>query len=308
MAVYPGGLGTGERPPMLVAGWRSFCTILEMIKVEHTVFAMPFAIIGALLAARSLPHGVPPGRVTWWIVVAMVAARSAAMAFNRLADAELDAANPRTAQRAIPAGLLTTTQVGLFTIASIALFEYAAYRLNPLCFTLSPVALVIILGYSYTKRYTALSHVILGLADGISPVGAWLAVTGRFDVPPLLLAGVVTLWIGGFDIIYALQDLEFDRKAGLHSIPKQLGPEAALRLSRMMHGVMLLLLVAVGQLCGLHQPYYLGVMVVGALIAYEHSLVQPNDLSRINLAFFVMNGWVSIALLAFVVLDRILAH
>lgn len=279
-----------------------------MIKVEHTVFAMPFAIIGALLAARSLPHGVPPGRVTWWIVVAMVSARSAAMAFNRLADAEFDAANPRTARRAIPAGLLTTTQVGVFTVASVAVFEYAAYRLNPLCFTLSPLALAIILGYSYTKRYTALSHVILGLADGISPVGAWLAVTGRFDVPPLLLAAVVTLWIGGFDIIYALQDLEFDRKAGLHSLPKKLGVEGALRISRLMHVAMLLILVAVGQLCGLHQAYYLGLIVVAALIAYEHSLVQPDDLSRINLAFFVMNGWVSIALLAFVVADRILAH
>jgi len=308
MAVYPGGLGTNERPPMLIAGWRSFCTILEMIKVEHTVFAMPFAIIGALLAARALPHGVPPGRVTWWIVVAMVGARSAAMAFNRIADAEFDAANPRTARRAIPAGLLTTSQVGLFTVASIALFEYAAYRLNPLCFTLSPIALVIILGYSYTKRYTALSHVILGLADGISPVGAWLAVTGRFDWPPILLAAVVTLWIGGFDIIYALQDLEFDRKVGLHSIPRQLGPEAALRISRLMHAAMMILLVAVGHLCGLHVPYYLGLVVVAALILYEHTLVRTDDLSRINLAFFVMNGWVSIALLAFVVADRILAH
>jgi len=280
--------------------------ILEMIKFEHTIFALPFALISALLAARNLPHGLPGARVVGWILAAMVGARSAAMAFNRIVDARFDAANPRTAMRAIPAGLLTVGQVAVFTLASIALFEYAAYQLNPLCFALSPLALLAILGYSYTKRFTALSHFALGFAIGIAPVGAWMAVTGRLESIPVLLGAAVMLWIGGFDIIYALQDVEFDQQMGLFSLPRQLGKARALRVSRLMHLVMLGLLALVGTLVGLHLLYFVGVAVVAGLICYEHSLVSPDDLSRVNLAFFTLNGWISVSLFAFVVLDRIL--
>lgn len=280
--------------------------ILEMIKFEHTIFALPFALISTILAARSLPGGLPGARTVGWILAAMVGARSAAMAFNRIVDARFDAANPRTAARAIPAGLLTVGQVAAFTLASIALFEVAAYQLNPLCFALSPLALLAILGYSYTKRFTALSHFALGFAIGIAPIGAWMAVTGRLDVVPLLLGAAVMLWIGGFDIIYALQDVEFDQRMGLFSLPSRLGKSRALWVSRGMHIAMLGLLALVGALAGLSLFYYVGVAVVAALIGYEHSLVSPDDLSRVDLAFFTLNGWISVGLFAFVVLDRLM--
>lgn len=288
--------------------WQRLKTILEMIKFEHTLFALPFALASAILAARSahLEHSLPTLRISGWIVAAMVGARSAAMAFNRIVDARFDAANPRTAQRAIPAGLLTIRQVALFTLCAIALFEYAAYQLNPLCFALSPVALAAILGYSYTKRFTALSHLVLGFAIGISPIGAWMAVTGRLDLVPMLLGAAVMLWIGGFDIIYALQDVEVDRQLGLHSLPKALGKARALWVSRAMHLLMLLLLAAVGWLAGLGPLYYIGLLLIAGLIAYEQSLVKPDDLSRVNLAFFTLNGWISVSLFAFVVLDQVL--
>lgn len=279
--------------------------ILEMIKFEHTLFAMPFALISALLAARSiqLPHGLPTPRTLGWIIVAMVGARSAAMAFNRIVDAPFDAANPRTATRAIPAGLLTVKQVGHFTLASIALLVYAAYQLNPLCLALSPIALAVLLGYSYTKRFTSLSHFVLGFAIGLSPVGAWIAVTGQIDLVPILLGAAVMLWIGGFDIIYALQDVEFDRQMGLYSLPCKLGKAGALTVSRGMHILMLGLLACAGHLAGLHMSYFVGLAIVAGLIYYEHSLVSPDDLSRVNLAFFTLNGWISVSLFLFVVLD-----
>lgn len=299
----------GERvaPQGLIAQTR---VILEMIKFEHTLFALPFALIATLLAAQSvrMPHGLPSGRTIAWILAAMVGARSAAMAFNRIADAQFDAANPRTASRAIPAGLLTVGQVAAFTAAAAALFELAAYELNPLCLALSPIALAAILGYSFTKRFTSLAHLALGAAIGIAPVGAWAAVTGRIELVPLLLGAAVTLWIGGFDIIYALQDLDFDRQAGLRSLPVRLGPARALAVSRAMHGVMLACLVAVGILAGLHATYYVGLTIVAGLIAIEHALVSPDDLSRVNASFFTVNGWVSVCLLAFVLLDRVFAR
>lgn len=301
MAVCPDGLaGTGF--------WNRLRIILEMIKFEHTIFALPFALISALLASRSLPHGLPSPRTAAWILAAMVGARSAAMAFNRLVDAGIDAQNPRTAMRAIPAGLLRADQVALFTVASVALFELAAFELNRLCFLLSPLALAAILGYSYTKRFTALCHLVLGFSIGIAPIGAWIAVTGHLALVPVLLGAVVMLWIGGFDIIYALQDVDFDRGMGLFSMPRLLGKGPALLVSRLMHAAMVAILVAVGILCGLHAVYFLGVAVVGALIAYEQSIVSPTDLSRVNLAFFTLNGWVSVSLFAFVILDRLVAH
>jgi 4-hydroxybenzoate polyprenyltransferase len=273
--------------------------ILEMIKFEHTVFALPFALLSALLAAR----GLPEWRTLGWIIVAMVGARSAAMAFNRIVDLHFDAMNPRTANRALPRGHLSIGQVVLFTIVSASVFVLAAWQLNPLCFVLSPIALLWILAYSYTKRFTAFSHLWLGLSLGIAPVGAWLAVQGRFDIVPILLALAVMFWTAGFDIIYSLQDVEFDRRVGLRSLPQTLGEARALWVSRLMHVGMVVLLIVVGQVAQLHWGYYAGVAVVAGLIAYEQSLVKPNDLSRVNLAFFTLNGWVSILLLAFTVVD-----
>lgn len=301
MAVYR------ERIGGPAAIWTRLNIILEMIKFEHTIFALPFALISVLLAARSagLPNGLPGLRTIVWVLVAMVAARSAAMAFNRLADAGYDAENSRTATRAIPAGLLTRLQVGVFVAASCALFVVAAWMLNPLCLALSPVALIAILGYSFTKRFTALCHLMLGFAIGIAPIGAWIAVTGALHPVPLILGAVVMLWIGGFDIIYALQDVEFDQSAGLHSLPRVLGRKRALLLSRLMHAQMLILLVAVGLVASLHATFFVGVALVAVLIAYEQSIVSPTDLSRVNLAFFTLNGWVSVSLFAFVLLDRL---
>jgi 4-hydroxybenzoate polyprenyltransferase len=280
--------------------------ILDMIKFEHTIFALPFALISVLLASRNLPHGLPDGRTLTWILLAMVGARSAAMAFNRLVDAEFDRQNPRTARRHIPAGTLSKAQVWAFFAVAVALFELAAWNLNRLCFLFSPAALACLLGYSYTKRFTSLCHLFLGFAIGLAPIGAWLAVRGTLDVIPLLLGAVVMLWIGGFDIIYALQDYEFDVQSPLFSLPKRIGKANALRVSRLMHLLMVALLILIGLLYGLHTLYFLGVAVVAALIAYEQSLVRPDDLRRVDLAFFTLNGWVSVSLFGFVLLDSLL--
>lgn len=282
--------------------FRKLRVILEMIKFEHTLFALPFAMISMFVAAR----GGPKLSIFLWILVAMVGARSAAMAFNRIADAKLDAANPRTASRAIPAGLVSTGAAWAFVIVSSGVLVFAAYELNPLAFALSPVALVVVLSYSYSKRFTSLSHLWLGLALGIAPVGAWIAVTGRIGLPAIVLSAAVMLWTAGFDIIYSLQDLDFDRAMGLYSLPTRLGPAKALLVSRLLHVLMLGLLVLFGLLSTRGNAYYLGVALVAALLAYEQRLVSPKDLSRVNSAFFTMNGCVSIALLVFVLLDLFL--
>lgn len=287
--------------------WKKTRLFLEMIKFEHTIFAMPFALISVLLASRLQPGGLS-SRTLIWVLMAMVGARSAAMAFNRLADAEIDRQNPRTANRHVPAGLISKAQVWGFLLVSVALFEFAAWRLNRLCLLLSPIALFVILGYSYTKRFTSLCHLFLGFAIGIAPIGAWLAVRGQLDLVPLLLGAAVMLWIGGFDIIYALQDYEFDVRSPLHSLPKALGKANALLVSRLMHLTMIGLLIAVGVLYGLHLLYFAGVAVVAALITYEQSLVKPDDLRRVDMAFFTLNGWVSISLFGFVLLDHLLAR
>lgn len=277
--------------------------ILEMIKFEHTIFALPFALIATLLAAR--PHLFPDLRTIFWILVAMVSARSSAMAFNRIVDADYDKNNPRTAARHIPAGLLSQTQVWTFLAVTLGLFELASWQLNAVCFALSPVALLFILGYSYTKRFTSLCHIVLGCAIGIAPVGAWLAVTGKWSPVPLMFGAIVMLWIGGFDIIYALQDYEIDSRSSLFSLPKKLGKANSLLVSRILHALMISLLIAAGLVAGLHLIYFIGVTVVAGLIIYEQMLVKPDDLSRVNLAFFTLNGWVSISLLLFVFLDRL---
>lgn len=275
---------------------------LEMIKWEHSVFALPFALCGAMLAAS----GLPTAHQLLWIVVAMLAARSAAMAFNRLADAALDAANPRTRTRALPAGHLSHAFVATFVILSCAIFILAAGQLNRLALWLSPVALAVVLLYSYAKRFTRWSHLILGFALGIAPSAAWIAVRGSLDPRILLLTGAVTFWVAGFDILYACQDFQFDRDAGLHSIPRHLGIPRALWIARSFHAVMLLLFIALVPAFALGKLAVAGILSVLLLLLYEHSLVKPDDLSRLNAAFFTMNGVISVVFFLFLSADLLL--
>ena len=275
---------------------------LEMIKWEHSVFALPFALCGAMLAAG----GLPTAHQLLWIVIAMVAARSAAMAFNRLADAALDAANPRTRTRALPAGHLNPMFVATFVVISSAVFVLAASQLNRLALWLSPVALAVLLLYSYTKRFTRWSHLVLGFALGIAPAAAWIAVRGSLDVRILLLTAAVTFWVGGFDVLYACQDFDFDRQTGLHSIPRYVGIRAALWVARGFHLVMVGLLVALLIVFGMGKLAACGVVVVILLLLYEHSLVKPDDLSKLNAAFFTMNGVISVLFFVFVAGDVLL--
>jgi len=272
---------------------------LEMIKWEHSIFVLPFALCGAMLAAR----GLPSGHALAWIIVAMVSARSAAMAFNRLADASIDAVNPRTRTRALPAGTLTPAFVATFVVVSCAVFVLAASQLNRLSFLLSPVALAILLVYSYTKRFTRWSHLVLGFAMGIAPSAAWIAVRGSLDPRILLLTAAVTFWGGGFDVLYACQDYEFDRQNGLHSVPRYFGIGQSLWIARAFHLIMLLLLVSLIAVFGLGTLAMAGVVAVAALLAYEHSLVSPDDLSKLNAAFFTMNGVVSVVFFLFIAGD-----
>jgi len=280
--------------------------VLETIKFSHTLFALPFAVMGAFLAARGLPELATLG----WIVLAMVGARTAAMAWNRVADAELDAENPRTAGRSIPAGRLTKRWVTLFTAVAVAVFLFACWRLNPLCLALSPIVLLVLLGYPYTKRFTSLAHVVLGLALGLAPVGAWVAVRGAFGPgfeAVVLLGLAVVTWVSGFDTIYACQDFEHDAsREGLHSIPKRFGVARALLLARGLHMLAILLLAAVGVVASLGVPYAIGVGIAAVVLHFEHQIVKPDDLSRVNLAFFTFNGFVSIAVGGLGVLDLLI--
>ncbi|MGA2831460.1 MAG: UbiA-like polyprenyltransferase [Terracidiphilus sp.] len=279
--------------------WAKTRTTLEMIKWEHSIFALPFALTAVLLAA----NGLPSWRTLGWILVAMVGARSAAMAFNRWADADLDAANPRTKSRAIPAGLLTRQFVLGFTLLAIAVFVLACAELNRLTLDLSPLVLVVLLGYSYLKRITRWSHLGLGLALGLAPSAAWIAVRGSLDARILVLTAAVTLWAGGFDVLYACQDFEHDRTAGLHSLPQAAGISVAFQTARAMHLAMLGLLVWFGELFYFRIVGWLGIGAVGLLLAYEHSLVSPHDLRRLNAAFFTMNGVIAMVFLGFVAGD-----
>jgi len=269
---------------------RKIRTTLEMIKFEHSVFALPFALTGAMLAAR----GWPRWQQVFWIVVAMGGARSAAMTFNRIADLKFDALNPRTRMRALPSGHLSLGFAAGFTVVSGALLVLAAYELNPLAFKLSPVAIVILLGYSFTKRFTVISHLVLGFCLGMSPIAAWIALRGDLSASVLLLGAAVTLWVAGFDIIYACQDVEFDHALGLHSIPKRYGIAAALYASAALHVLMLALLLAVARMEHLGWVAFVGLLAVAALLAYEHALVKPSDLSCLNAAFFTVNGYISL--------------
>jgi len=266
----------------------------RMIRFSHSVFALPFALTSAALAAQG---GAMTGGHVFWIVVAMVAARSAAMGFNRLVDQAIDARNPRTASRELPRGIVSRGEAWLFVGLSVAAFVLAAAMLNPLCLALTPVALAIVLGYSYTKRFTAASHLVLGLALAVAPVGAWLAIRGRFDLVPVVLGLAVLLWVAGFDTLYACQDVEFDRQEGLRSLPAAVGVPRALRLARLMHAGTVLLLLSLFGLAPLHPVYLAGVAAVAVILAWEHSLVGPHDLSRVMQAFN-LNGWVSLGYFA----------
>jgi len=269
-------------------------TTLEMIKIEHTLFALPFALLGAVLGA----NGLPTLKQFFWIVVAMVGARSAAMAFNRIADRRIDARNPRTSMRALPAGLLSVGFVWIFTLVAAALFLLAAAMLNNLTLILAPVALGSVLLYSFTKRWTQLSHVVLGWCLSIAPTGAWIAVRGEIGSPtPLLLSLVVLLWTAGFDVLYACQDYEFDRAEGLHSIPAKFGIAKALWISRALHAGAFLALIWLYLVTHLGPVALIGVIATAALLLYQHRLVRPDDLGRLNAAFFTTNAFVSVILL-----------
>ena len=281
---------------------RKTALFLELIKFPHTVFALPFAFMGAILAARGIP--APPTLV--WVLVAMVGARSGAMAMNRLADQQLDAMNPRTRERALPKGLVRRGEVILLTIASFALFLLAASRLNPLCLKLAPFAMAILILYPYTKRFTALSHLILGLALALAPLGAWIAVTGRVAATPVVLGLAVLLWVAGFDILYALADIDFDRASGLHSIPARFGARAGMAISRAFHVFMLVFLFLLIPLSGLSYLYLAGVILASGLLLYEHLLLIRHGLQRLDAAFFTANGILSIALFCFTLLDILL--
>jgi len=275
-------------------------TVLEMIKFEHSVFALPFALTGALLAARyAMGQAWPSLRQILWIIVAMVGARSAAMTINRIADVAYDRQNPRTRNRALATGALSIGFAWAFTFGSAAVLVIAAWRLNRLALELSPVALAVLFLYSYTKRFTMWSHLVLGFCLGMSPAAAWIAVAGALDPRMLILCAAVTLWVGGFDVLYACQDLDFDRRAGLYSVPKRYGIARALVVARAMHVVMVALLAWLAASFGLPWPAWAGIAVIAALLAYEHSLVRADDLRRLNAAFFAVNGYISLLFLLF---------
>ncbi|QOX77623.1 4-hydroxybenzoate octaprenyltransferase [Trichlorobacter lovleyi] len=267
---------------------------MEMIKFSHTIFALPFALSGALLAIR----GLPSARQLLFIILAMVGARTAAMAMNRLIDADIDAKNPRTAGRAIPAGLLSKGAVFGAIVLSVALLLWSAAMLNPLCLKLSPIALGFLLLYSYCKRFTALAHIVLGICLAAAPIGAWVALTGRIELPALVLGLIVLFWVSAFDMLYALQDLEYDRSVGLHSIPVALGVDGSLRLSRLFHLITVGLLLWLIILMGLGIWFWIGTAAMTAMLLYEHWLLRGGDLTKLDAAFFTMNGYISLTFLA----------
>lgn len=275
---------------------------LKMIKFSHSIFALPFAFTGSLMAAS----GIPSLLQIFWIIAAMVGARSGAMGLNRIIDRNIDAANPRTKNRELPAGKIEFKNVVAFTVVSFLILVLAAYKLNPLCLKLSPVAIVILFIYSYTKRFTWASHFVLGLSLSAAPLGAWLAVRGAFDIDILPLSLAVVFWLAGFDTLYALQDIDFDKAHGLYSIPQRFGIKKAVYLARIFHIISVLLLIYTGLIFSHNIYYWLGMAIVSALFLYEHSLVKPKDLSRLDIAFFNMNGYISVTVFVFTLLDYIL--
>lgn len=289
-----------------VRGFGALRIYLEMIKFEHSIFALPFAMIGMMWGSRSAHGTAWPGFWAFgWVVVAMVSCRSAAMAYNRIADRNIDAENPRTKMRAIPAGLLELRQANVFFVGSCAIFFVSAYLLNPLALALSPVALGVTLFYSMTKRFTPLCHFVLGLSLGIAPSAAWIAATGSLQWPIVPITAAVLFWTAGFDIIYALQDVDFDRSHRLRSLPETVGVSRALALSRLCHVLAVVLLGIGGQMVGAGPAWFVGVAFAAVLLGYEQSLVKPNDLSRVNMAFFTLNGVISSGVFCFALLDQL---
>ncbi len=287
------------------AVWAKVVTLLEMIKFSHTVFAFPFALMGATLAALASGRPPTPAQIGW-ICLAMVGARTAAMGLNRIIDARIDAQNPRTAGRPLPAGKVTPGESWVMVILATALLLLAAGMLNPLCLALAPVALGCFVLYAYCKRFTALAHVVLGVCLAGAPVGAWIALRGDLQWPVLVLGAAVLLWVTGFDIFYALQDVDFDRSAGLHSIPVRLGVKNAILLGKLLQGGMIALLLLLPAGLPLGWLYYAGVAVISAMIAYEHQLVKADDLSKLDAAFFNMNGYISVTIFAFTLADALI--
>ena len=273
--------------------------ILEMIKFEHSIFALPFALLAAFLAAKGMPSVLK----IFWIVMAMIGARSAAMSFNRLADAPFDAHNPRTQNRALPTGKIKKKEVVLFLLISCGLFFYAAYALNRLCFLLSPFILSILLLYSYTKRFTSCSHLVLGLCLGLAPVGGWIAVTGQIDWLPVVLGIGVLFWVAGFDIIYACLDYEFDSRSGLYSLPKKIGLQRGLWISALLHLAAAICFFLIWPMANLGVGYAVAYLVTLFFLVYQHWIVRPSDLSRVNLSFFVANGIISVVLCSAAIID-----
>ena len=278
---------------------KSFFAFIKMIKLEHSLFALPFAFVGMILAA----NGLPSWNVILWVVVAMVGARSAAMGVNRYADAEIDARNPRTASREIPAGNISKKATLFYILVSLALYFTAAFMLNRLTAVLSPIPVLIFILYAYAKRFTNFCHVILGIALGLAPICAWIAVTGSIDTAPFILGGAVILWVAGFDILYAIQDIEYDRKEGLHSIPAVFGTGGSLIIARILHFAAICLFISLMAFTNLGYIYLAGVLLSGALMTYEHSLVSKDDLSKLNMAFFNMNAYISITIMIFTIID-----
>jgi 4-hydroxybenzoate polyprenyltransferase len=270
-----------------------------MIKVEHTLFALPFAFTGMLLAAEGLPSFI----TVFWIVIAVLGARSGAMGFNRLADASIDARNPRTAKRDIPAGRISKKEAGLYTAISFAVYLFAAYMLNPLCFMLSPIPLGVFILYSYTKRFTFLCHIVLGIALGLAPIGAWVAVRGEVSTSIVMLGIAVLLWVAGFDIVYACQDIDFDRKENLHSIPRYIGVTGSLNLARALHALAFLIFFSAKFMFGLGWVYLAGVFLTGIFMLYQHAILKPHDLSKLNMAFFNLNAYISLTIFLFTAVD-----
>lgn len=284
--------------------WAKLTTLLEMIKFSHTVFAFPFALMGVVLA--SLANGTAPGfGQIFWVCVAMVGARTAAMGLNRIIDADIDAENPRTTERHLPSGRVSAAEAWLMVFAAFGLLLVAAWMLNPLCLKLSPIAIFFLVLYSYCKRFTSMAHIVLGICLAAAPVGAWIALRGDIGWPVMVLGLAVLFWVAGFDIFYALQDYEFDREKGLFSMPSRFGVERSLQITRLFHIVMILLLLLLTLSQGLGLIYLVGVLVVAGLLIYEHLLVKPDDLSRLDAAFFNMNGYISVTIFLFTLADAL---
>lgn len=278
---------------------KSLIEFFKMIKFEHSLFALPFAFTGMFIAAK----GFPSPEIILWVVVAMVGARSAAMGLNRLIDADIDAKNPRTSQRSIPAGNITKSNTLLYILISLAVYFLATYMLNDLTLMLSPIPVLVFLLYSYTKRFTNMCHIVLGLALGLAPIGAWVAVTGELPFTPFVLGFAVLLWTAGFDIMYAIQDIDFDKDQGLHSIPALLGISGSLTTARILHAIAFILLILLKFYADLGMLYIIGVLISGAFMIYEHSLVSKDDLSKLNVAFFNINAYISITIFVFTFID-----